>query len=125
MICNQLATDFHTMILDRKSWGSQFCRNQLDFNCICACHKASCLISGCVPQRGALFFISWSLPPLLQKNFVQQFPERTPSLLMPLWSQNKIVNSWNSSLALEWCLSAISQRMGFSVVVYTPLMCHF
>lgn len=49
------------------------------------------------------------LAPLLQKNSVQQSPESTPSLLMPFWSKNKIVNSGNSRLAYKWCLWEISR----------------
>lgn len=54
------------------------------------------------------FCFSSSLP-LCCKNSVQQSPESTPSLLMPFWSKNKIVNSGNSRLAYKWCLLEISR----------------
>lgn len=65
------------------------------------CHKA-------LPCLLLTFCFSSSLP-LCCKNSVQQSPESTPSLLMPFWSKNKIVNSGNSRLAYKWCLLEISR----------------
>lgn len=71
-----------------------------------------------------IFCISSHLS-LCCKNSVQQSPESTPSLLMPFWSKNKIVNSCNNSrLALKWCLFEV-RRMDFTVPVCSTLIDHF
>lgn len=78
--CNHLATEDHRSFLDRKSCGSQSCGSRLDFTCNCACHKAACLIRGCVDLRNA------EIKPCHAYRSCFAFPQASPFVAKILFS---------------------------------------